>query len=75
MRKIIRGLALGIALTVYGKEEETDTLMEQMTRDHDPNFLHYGEMYDLALSIQGHNQRQGSTWVYWNMIPLCCHRI
>ncbi|KAL8534546.1 hypothetical protein ACS0TY_010527 [Phlomoides rotata] len=34
--KIIRGLALGIALTVYGREEEADTLIEQMTRDQDP---------------------------------------
>ncbi|KAK9288206.1 hypothetical protein L1049_016655 [Liquidambar formosana] len=39
--KIIRGLALGIALTVYGREEEADTLIEQMTRDQDP-ILRYG---------------------------------
>ena len=30
---LCRGLALGIALTVYGREEEADTLIEQMTRD------------------------------------------
>ncbi|KAI8006908.1 hypothetical protein LOK49_LG07G01950 [Camellia lanceoleosa] len=34
-------LALGIALTVYGREEEADTLIEQMTRDQDP-ILRYG---------------------------------
>ncbi|GFZ11129.1 26S proteasome regulatory complex, non-ATPase subcomplex, Rpn2/Psmd1 subunit [Actinidia rufa] len=31
--EIIRGLALGIALTVYGREDEADTLIEQMTQD------------------------------------------
>ncbi|KAI7988567.1 hypothetical protein LOK49_LG13G00725 [Camellia lanceoleosa] len=40
--KIIRRLALGIALTVYGREEEADTLIEQMTRDQDP-ILRYGD--------------------------------
>ncbi|KAA8548426.1 hypothetical protein F0562_000110 [Nyssa sinensis] len=50
--KIIRGLALGIALTVYGREEEADTLIEQMTRDQDP-ILRYGGMYALALAYSG----------------------
>ncbi|GLJ52933.1 hypothetical protein SUGI_1127550 [Cryptomeria japonica] len=50
--KIIRGLALGIALTVYGREEEADTLIEQMTRDQDP-ILRYGGMYALALAYRG----------------------
>ncbi|KAL1181199.1 hypothetical protein V6Z11_A02G032500 [Gossypium hirsutum] len=43
--KIIRGLALGIALTVYGREEEADTLIEQMTRDQDP-IIRYGDVSD-----------------------------
>ena len=47
-----RGLALGIALTVYGREEEADTLIEQMTRDQDP-ILRYGGMYALALAYSG----------------------
>ena len=47
-----RGLALGIALTVYGREEEADTLIEQMTRDQDP-ILRYGGMYALALAYRG----------------------
>lgn len=47
-----RGLALGIALTVYGREEEADTLIEQMTRDQDP-ILRYGGMYVLALAYRG----------------------
>ncbi|KAL6532215.1 26S proteasome non-ATPase regulatory subunit 1 B [Orobanche gracilis] len=50
--KIIRGLALGIALTVYGREEEADTLIEQMTRDQDP-ILRCGGMYALALAYRG----------------------
>lgn len=50
--KIIRGLALGIALTVYGREEEADTLIEQMTRDQDP-IIRYGGMYALALAYGG----------------------
>ncbi|GMH20299.1 hypothetical protein Nepgr_022140 [Nepenthes gracilis] len=50
--KIIRGIALGIALTVYGREEEADTLIEQMTRDQDP-ILRYGGMYALALAYRG----------------------
>ncbi|KAL3681206.1 hypothetical protein R1sor_024162 [Riccia sorocarpa] len=50
--KIIRGLALGIALVVYGQEEEADTLIEQMTRDQDP-ILRYGGMYALALAYRG----------------------
>lgn len=43
---------MGIALTVYGREEEADTLIEQMTRDQDP-ILRYGGMYALALAYQG----------------------
>lgn len=50
--KIIRGLALGIALTAYGREEEADTLIEQLTRDQDP-ILRYGGMYALALAYSG----------------------
>lgn len=43
---------MGIALTVYGREEEADTLIEQMTRDQDP-ILRYGGMYALALAYRG----------------------
>ncbi|KAL5713332.1 26S proteasome non-ATPase regulatory subunit 1 A [Ranunculus cassubicifolius] len=50
--KIIRGAAFGIALTVYGREEEADTLIEQMTRDQDP-ILRYGGMYALAMAYRG----------------------
>eukprot|EP00271_Cylindrocystis_brebissonii_P005015 TRINITY_DN16971_c0_g1_i1.p1 TRINITY_DN16971_c0_g1~~TRINITY_DN16971_c0_g1_i1.p1 ORF type:complete len:1168 (-),score=279.75 TRINITY_DN16971_c0_g1_i1:370-3873(-) len=50
--KIIRGLALGIALVVYGREEEADTLIEQMSRDQDP-ILRYGGMYALGMAYRG----------------------
>ncbi|KAK8635262.1 hypothetical protein V6N13_023139 [Hibiscus sabdariffa] len=50
--KIIRGLAFGIALTVYGREEKADTLIEKMTQDQDP-ILRYGGMYALALAYRG----------------------
>ena len=34
--QIIRGVALGLALIMYGREEGADTLIEQMTLDQDP---------------------------------------
>lgn len=34
--KILRGLAVGIALTTYGRLEEADTLIETLCRDKDP---------------------------------------
>jgi 26S proteasome regulatory subunit N2 len=39
--KIIRGCALGLALTAYGREEEAEPLVEQMVRDADP-IIRYG---------------------------------
>ncbi|MCL7031378.1 hypothetical protein MKW94_000886, partial [Papaver nudicaule] len=50
--KIIRGLAMGIALIMYGREEQADTLIEQMTRDQDP-ILRYGGMYALGMAYRG----------------------
>ena len=34
--QIIRGIAMGLALIMYGREEEAETLIEQMSRDQDP---------------------------------------
>jgi 26S proteasome regulatory subunit N2 len=34
--QLIRGLAMGLALIMYGREEGAETLIEQMTRDQDP---------------------------------------
>eukprot|EP00854_Cymbomonas_tetramitiformis_P002915 gene2915-3727_t len=50
--KIIQGLSMGCALTVYGREEEADTLIETLARDADP-ILRYGGMYATALAYRG----------------------
>jgi 26S proteasome regulatory subunit N2 len=50
--KIIRGIAMGVALMVYGREEAADTLIEQLLRDKDP-ILRYGGMYAIALAYVG----------------------
>ncbi|KAI8467935.1 MAG: 26S proteasome regulatory subunit [Monoraphidium minutum] len=50
--KIIRGLALGLALTGYGREEGADALVEQMSRDQDP-ILRWGAMFCLGLAYRG----------------------
>mmetsp|Transcript_20270 Transcript_20270/g.24217 ORF Transcript_20270/g.24217 Transcript_20270/m.24217 type:complete len:996 (-) Transcript_20270:325-3312(-) len=50
--KIIRGLAMGCALIVYGHEEEADTLIEQMCRDADP-IIRYGGMFAIATAYRG----------------------
>ncbi len=34
--QIIRGLAMGLAMIMYGREEGAETLIEQMSRDQDP---------------------------------------
>ncbi len=50
--KIIRGLAMGLALVMYGREEGADSLIEQLTRDKDP-ILRYGGMYTIAMAYSG----------------------
>ncbi|KAG9293368.1 hypothetical protein G9A89_007614 [Geosiphon pyriformis] len=50
--KIIRGLAIGISLIMYGREEEADALVEQLIRDKDP-ILRYGGIYTVALAYCG----------------------
>ena len=47
--KIIRGLSMGIAMIVYGKEEEADVIIEQLILDKDP-ILRYGAMYAIGLA-------------------------
>jgi 26S proteasome regulatory subunit N2 len=50
--KIIRGLALSIAMMVYGKEESADVIIEQLARDRDP-IIRYGAMYAVAMAYCG----------------------
>ena len=50
--KIVRGLALGMALTCLNAEEGADTLAETLLLDLDP-ILRYGGMYTLGLAYVG----------------------
>eukprot|EP01113_Clastostelium_recurvatum_P036086 TRINITY_DN509_c0_g1_i1.p1 TRINITY_DN509_c0_g1~~TRINITY_DN509_c0_g1_i1.p1 ORF type:complete len:961 (+),score=274.09 TRINITY_DN509_c0_g1_i1:139-3021(+) len=50
--KIIRGLAMGMALVMYGREEGADTLIQQLIMDKDP-ILRYGAMYTIGLAYAG----------------------
>jgi len=50
--KIIRGLALGVGLVMYGREEGADTLIEQLILDKDP-ILRYGGMSTIGLAYCG----------------------
>ncbi len=50
--KILRGLAVGIALTMYGRLEEADTLIETLSRDKDP-ILRWSGMYTIAMAYCG----------------------
>ncbi|GAA6058795.1 hypothetical protein JCM10212_001911 [Sporobolomyces blumeae] len=50
--KIIRGLALGIAFVLYGKEEEADEMVESLLADADA-ILRYGGIYTIALAYAG----------------------
>lgn len=55
--KILRGLAVGIAFTMYGRLEEADPLITQLTSAKDP-ILRRSGMYTLAMAYcgTGHNQ-------------------
>lgn len=50
--KILRGLAVGIALTMYGRLEESDALIETLSRDKDP-ILRWSAMYTVAMAYCG----------------------
>ncbi|VEN49405.1 unnamed protein product [Callosobruchus maculatus] len=55
--KILRGLSVGIAFTVYGRLEEADDLVERLSKDKDP-ILRRSAMYTLAMAYcgTGHNR-------------------
>ncbi|CAF0840569.1 unnamed protein product [Didymodactylos carnosus] len=50
--KILRGLAIGIALVQYGRLEEADPLIEQLNRDKDP-ILRRSAMYTVGMAYCG----------------------
>ena len=56
--KIIRGLALALALIMYGQEENAESLIEQLTRDRDP-ILRYGAMFTIGLAYAGTANNSG----------------
>jgi len=50
--KIIRGLAMGMALIMYGREAQADALIDQLILDTDP-VLRYGGMYCIGMAYCG----------------------
>lgn len=50
--KILRGLAVGIALVLYGRLEEADPLIETLSKDKDP-LLRRSAMHALAMAYCG----------------------
>lgn len=50
--KIIRALSISLALCVYGKEENADTLIEQMGRSKDA-IMRYGSMFAIGCAYAG----------------------
>ena len=55
--KIIRAIAMALALIVYGAEEGADTLIEQLGREKDP-ILRYGAMYCIGMAYAGTGNTQ-----------------
>lgn len=55
--KILRGLAVGIALTMYGRLEEADVLISTLCKDKDP-ILRRSGMYTLAMAYCGTGNNQ-----------------
>lgn len=55
--KILRGLAIGISLTMYGRMEEADALIESLGRDKDP-ILRWSGMYTLGMAYCGSGNNQ-----------------
>lgn len=50
--KIIRSLSISLALTMYGKEDNADTLIEQMVRSKD-SIMRYGAMFAIGCAYAG----------------------
>jgi 26S proteasome regulatory subunit N2 len=50
--KIIRGLSIGIAMIMFGKEEKAEHFIELLSTDKDP-ILRYGGMYAVSMAYAG----------------------
>ncbi|XP_076096035.1 26S proteasome non-ATPase regulatory subunit 1-like isoform X2 [Mytilus galloprovincialis] len=55
--KILRGLAVGISLTMYERLEEADALIESLCRDKDP-ILRWSGMFTVAMAYCGSASNQ-----------------
>lgn len=55
--KILRGLAVGISFTMYGRLEEAEPLIQQLTTDKDP-ILRRSGMYTIAMAYCGTGNNQ-----------------
>lgn len=55
--KILRGLAVGISLTMYERLEEADALIDTLTRDKDP-ILRWSGMFTVAMAYCGSANNQ-----------------
>lgn len=52
--KIIRSLAISLALLMYAKEDSADVLIEQMVRSKD-SIMRYGAMFAIGCAYAGTN--------------------
>lgn len=50
--KIIRGLAIGLAMTMYEREDEADALIDELIQDKE-HILRYGAMYTIGMAYCG----------------------
>lgn len=69
--KILRGLAVGISLTMYGRMEEADALIESLSRDKDP-ILRWAGMYTLAMAYCGSGNNQAIRSLLHVAVSSCC---
>lgn len=69
--KILRGLALGISLTMYGRLEEADTLIESLCRDKDP-LLRRSGMHTVAMAYCGTGNNKAIRKLLHIAVSICC---
>lgn len=55
--KIIRALGIGLALVMYGREEEADALVDQLYSSQD-SILRFGAMYVIGMAYAGTNNNK-----------------
>ncbi|OAD53328.1 26S proteasome non-ATPase regulatory subunit 1 [Eufriesea mexicana] len=68
--KILRGLAVGIAFTMYGRLEEADPLVSSLCSDKDP-ILRRSGMYTLAMAYCGTGNNQAIRKLLHVAVQIC----